>query len=211
MKLILLGPPGSGKGTLAKLIVQNKHLKHISTGDLFREKIKEESELALLIKNLINAGEYVPDEITNQVAKDAILEANKTNPAGFILDGYPRTVAQAQYLDSIIDIDDVIYLDVDKKVLLDRIVGRRICSNCGAIYNIYTNPKPKVENKCDRCGALLLQRKDDNLETATHRIDVYLEQTQPLIDLYTKKGLLKRYDGAKPAEQIYEDVLVLFK
>ena len=200
MKLIILGQPGSGKGTLAKLFVEEQGLKHISTGDLFRQKIQETTPEAIQIKTLINSGSFVPDEITNKIAKDAIMES----PENFILDGYPRTIAQAQYLDQIVDLDAAIYLEVEPEILIKRITGRRICKICGAIYNIYTQPIPKVLDECDKCHTKLFQRKDDNVETAHHRIELYERETQPLIEYYEKKGILKRVRSEGTAEEIFE-------
>ena len=204
MNIILVGAPGCGKGSLSKKIVSTYNLCHISTGDLFREAIKKDDEFANQIKSLITSGQYVPDSITNKIAADAIIDSfNKYD--GFILDGYPRTIDQALFLDTIANIDYVIYLKIDSKILIDRIISRRICPNCNSIYNIKYNPKPKNENICDHCGSLLMQRKDDNLETAKERINIYFEQTQSLIDYYSKKGILVEINAEQSIDQVFNE------
>lgn len=205
MKIILLGAPGSGKGSLAKLLVENFNLAHISTGDLFRAAINKDDAFAQQIKSIVASGQYVPDEITNKIAADAIIEATKTHP-GFILDGYPRTVDQANFLKEISDIDYVLYLDIDQDVLIKRITGRRICPNCGAIFNVNTAPKPLNGDVCTNCGALLIQRKDDNPEVATKRIAVYIEQTEPLIQFYENEGLLVKLNADQDLQSLFNEV-----
>lgn len=210
MNIILVGAPGCGKGSLSKKLLNKFNLAHISTGDLFREAIKKDDDFANEIKSIIASGKYVPDSITNKIASDAIVESLK-NHEGFILDGYPRTIDQANFLKTIANIDYVIYLKIDPSILVDRIVSRRICPNCGAIYNIKYNPKPKNENTCDVCNSLLMQRKDDNIDVAKDRIDIYFEQTQPLIDYYQEKGLLVEVDASKSIDEVYEEVLKILK
>ena len=205
MKIILLGAPGSGKGSIAKLLIENYKLAHISTGDLFRAAINKDDEFAQQIKSIVSSGQYVPDSITNKIASDAIIEASK-NYDGFILDGYPRTVDQANYLKEITSIDYVLYLDIDNEELIKRITGRRICPNCGAIYNVNTAPKPKNENVCDNCGSLLIQRKDDNLEVAKKRIDVYVEQTEPLIQFYDNEKILVKLNANQDLQSLFNEV-----
>lgn len=205
MKIILLGAPGSGKGSLAKLLVENFNLAHISTGDLFRAAINKDDAFAQQIKSIVASGQYVPDEITNKIAADAIIEATKTHP-GFILDGYPRTVDQANFLKEISDIDYVLYLDIDQDVLIKRITGRRICPNCGSIFNVNTSPKPLNGDVCTNCGALLIQRKDDNPEVATKRIAVYAEQTEPLIQFYEIEGLLVKLNADQDLQSLFNEV-----
>ncbi len=206
MNIILVGAPGCGKGSLSKKILSSYNFKHISTGDLFRDAIKKNDDFANQIKSIMASGQYVPDSITNKIASDAIIDSfNKYD--GFILDGYPRTIDQALFLDTIANIDYVIYLKIESKILIDRIVCRRICPNCGAIFNLKYNPKPKIENICDYCGSLLMQRKDDNLETAKERINIYFEQTQPLIDYYSKKGILVEINADQTIDEVYNDVL----
>lgn len=205
MKIILLGAPGSGKGSLAKQILDAYDLAHISVGDLFREAIKKEDDLAKEIKSLIGAGQLVPDSITNQVAKNAILKAC-AEKNGFILDGYPRTLAQAEFLKEVSDIDYVLYFDIDTEKLVNRIVGRRLCSNCGAIYNVNTTPKPKVLTNCDLCNGLLIQRKDDNQEVALKRIEIYNKETKPLIDFYKKENKLVVLDANLELDSLVAEV-----
>lgn len=205
MKIILLGAPGSGKGSIAKLLVENFKLAHISTGDLFRAAINKDDEFAQQIKSIVSSGQYVPDSITNKIASDAIMEASKTHD-GFILDGYPRTVDQANYLKEITNIDYVLYLDIDNEELIKRITGRRICPNCGAIYNVNTAPKPKNDNVCDVCGSLLIQRKDDNIEVAKKRIDVYVEQTEPLIQFYDNEKILVKLNANQDLQTLFNEV-----
>ncbi|MBU3830912.1 MAG: nucleoside monophosphate kinase [Candidatus Ureaplasma intestinipullorum] len=210
MNIILIGAPGCGKGSLSKKLLSNFNLAHISTGDLFRDAIKKDDDFANEIKSIIASGQYVPDSITNKIASDAILESLK-NHSGFILDGYPRTIDQANFLNGIANIDYVIYLKIDPSILIDRIISRRICPNCGAIFNIKYNPKPIKENVCDYCDSLLMQRKDDNINVAKDRIDIYFEQTQPLIDYYVEKGKLIEVDASKTIDEVYNEVLNIIK
>ncbi len=210
MNIILLGAPGSGKGSLANQLIKKFNLKHISTGDLFRQIISQESELANQIKAIVASGQYVPDSITNKIAIDAINES-LIDHSGFILDGYPRTIDQANYLNSLINIDYVFYLKIDFNILIDRICCRRVCTNCGAIYNLKLNPKPKVANICDNCNSLLTQRKDDNIDVAKKRIDIYFEQTEPLIEYYKNNNKLIEIDASKNIDIVYQEVIDIIK
>ncbi|GAA5414472.1 adenylate kinase [Ureaplasma ceti] len=205
MKIILLGAPGSGKGSLAKKLLTSYNLAHISTGDLFRAAINKDDDFAKEIKSIIASGQYVPDSITNKIAADAILEASN-HYDGFILDGYPRTIDQANYLKEVSGIDSVLYLDIDNSELIKRITGRRLCSQCGAIYNVNTSPKPANASVCDQCGGALIQRKDDNEEVAHKRIQVYMDQTKPLIDFYEAEGLLHTVNAAQDLDSLFNDV-----
>lgn len=207
MKIILLGAPGAGKGTISDLLSKDQNLVHISTGNLFREAIQKDDDLSWQIKNILNAGGLVSDDITNAVAKNAILKVCNENK-GFILDGYPRTINQAKFLDTIVDIDKVFYLKVDNDALIKRIIGRRVCPNCNAIYNVnLLELKPKIENECDVCHSVLVQRKDDNLETAQKRIDKYNEETFPLIEFYKAKNKLVEINGLDTIQNIYNNIL----
>ncbi|MDE6473184.1 MAG: nucleoside monophosphate kinase [Ureaplasma sp.] len=207
MKIILLGAPGAGKGTISDLLSKDQNLVHISTGNLFREAIQKDDDLSWQIKNILNAGGLVSDDITNAVARNAILKVCNENK-GFILDGYPRTINQAKFLDTIVDIDKVFYLKVDNDALIKRIIGRRVCPNCNAIYNInLLELKPKIENECDVCHSVLVQRKDDNLETAQKRIDKYNEETFPLIEFYKAKNKLVEINGLDTIQNIYNNIL----
>ncbi|RKD34133.1 adenylate kinase [Thermohalobacter berrensis] len=209
MRLILLGPPGAGKGTQASGIVKKYDIPHISTGDIFRKNIKEGTELGKKAKEYMDKGLLVPDEIVVAIVKDRIIEDDCKN--GFLLDGFPRTVAQADALDEELqnlglELDKVINIDVNKDVLIERAIGRRICKKCGATYHVKFNP-PKVEGKCDECGGELYQRKDDTEETVSKRIEVYLEQTKPLIDYYEEKGLLVNVDGEQDIGKVFSDIV----
>jgi adenylate kinase len=191
MNIILLGAPGAGKGTQAARISDSYKLPHISTGDIFRENIKNQTPIGLLAKSYIDAGKLVPDEVTCKIVEERIAREDCKN--GYMLDGFPRTIAQAEALDKITNIDLVINIEVDFSLLLDRLCGRRVCKDCGESSHLkWLNG----ETKCPRCGGELYQRKDDNPETVQSRLDVYSAQTAPLIEYYTKKGVLFNVDGS---------------
>ena len=191
MNIILLGAPGAGKGTLASQIVERYKLPHISTGDIFRENIKNQTEIGLLAKSYIDKGQLVPDEVTCKIVEDRISRDDCKN--GYMLDGFPRNTAQADALAKITKIDLVINIDVDFSLLMDRICGRRICKACGEGTHLkWLNGK----NVCPKCGGELTQRKDDNPETVQSRLDVYESQTAPLIAYYTEKGVIFNVDGS---------------
>lgn len=205
MRLVLLGPPGVGKGTQASNIVKKYKIPHISTGDIFRANIKEGTELGITAKGYMDKGLLVPDELVVSIVNDRLAKDDCAD--GFLLDGYPRTVDQAEALDKEliekgIKLDKVVNIDADKDILIERAIGRRICKKCGATYHVKNNP-PKDEGICDLDGGTLYQRDDDTVETVTTRIQVYLDQTQPLIDYYRKKGLLLDVDGTKPIEEVF--------
>lgn len=209
MRLILLGPPGAGKGTQAAGLVKKYNIPHISTGDIFRANIKEGTELGVLAKGYMDKGLLVPDELVVSIVKDRLTKDDCKN--GFLLDGFPRTVKQAEELDSEllslgIKLDRVVNIQADTDILIERAVGRRICKECGATYHIKNNP-PKVEGRCDIDNGDLYQRDDDNEETVSTRIKVYLEQTQPLIDYYQQKGLILNIDGTKSIEEIFQTIV----
>ncbi len=209
MRLILLGPPGAGKGTQASAIVKKYNIPHISTGDIFRANIKEGTELGKKAEEYMNKGLLVPDELVVSIVKDRITKDDCKN--GFLLDGFPRTVAQAEALDEelkemSLGIDKVINIEVEKDILIERIIGRRICKNCGATYHIKFSPA-KQDGICDICGGELHQRKDDTLDTVEKRIQVYMEQTKPLIDYYAQKGLLLNIDGTKDKEEVFREIV----
>lgn len=190
MKIILLGAPGSGKGTISNIICNEYNLMHISTGDLFRAQLKIDDDLTAQIKEFVLTGKYVPDWITNKIASDAI-ENSLSNYNGYILDGYPRTLSQVDYLnENYGQVDAAILLNVSNDTLIKRISGRHVCKNCNSIYNIYFFNKPKNESICDKCGGELIQRKDDALDVVQERITIYDEQTKPLIKYYQEKNLL---------------------
>ncbi|WP_425805380.1 adenylate kinase [Desulfitobacterium sp. Sab5] len=209
MRAILMGPPGAGKGTQAAVLIEKYHIPHISTGDMFRAAIKDGTSLGLKAKEFMDAGSLVPDEVTIGIVAERLAKADCTN--GFLLDGFPRTIAQADALDKILvdlhmKLDGVINIEVDEVKLLERLTGRRICRQCGATYHMVFNP-PSNSGSCDKCGGELYQRSDDTLETAKNRLDVYNSQTQPLIDYYQGKGVLKEINGDQEISKVLEDIL----
>lgn len=208
MNLILLGPPGAGKGTQAKLISSNFKVPHISTGDIFRANISQNTELGIRAKQYMDKGLLVPDEVTIDIVKDRLTKDDCKD--GFLLDGFPRTVKQAEALDEFLNkngskVDASILIDVPKENIFERMTGRRVCSKCGASYHIKFNPT-KVEGICDLCGSAVVQRKDDSEETVKERLDVYDKQTQPLVDYYKSKKVLKPVDGAQDINKVFEDI-----
>lgn len=208
LRLILLGPPGAGKGTQAAKIVSKYNIPHISTGDIFRKNIKEGTALGLKAKEYMDKGLLVPDDLVVSIVKSR-LEEDDCN-SGFLLDGFPRTVAQAEALDVELDtmkasLDKAIDVHVDKEILIDRAVGRRICRDCGATYHIKFNLSSKGD-LCGNCGGELYQRDDDTEQTVTKRIEVYINQTQPLIEYYGKKGILNTVDGTKEISEVFESI-----
>lgn len=208
MNVILLGPPGAGKGTQATTIVKEYQIPHISTGDIFRENIKNGTELGKKAQEYMNQGELVPDDLVIEIATDRL--AREDCHQGFLLDGFPRTVHQAEELDRFLEgrgdkVHHVLNISVAKEELIRRLIGRRVCKNCGATYHIETM-KPKVEGVCDVCGGELVQRADDNRETVENRIDVYEQQTMPLIDYYAKAGVLVHIDGSLGLENVFTKI-----
>ncbi len=201
MNIILLGAPGAGKGTEASKIVDDYKLPHISTGDIFRENIKNGTPIGLQAKSYIDQGLLVPDEVTCKIVEDRISREDCKN--GYMLDGFPRTIAQAEALDKITKIDLVINIDVDFSLLLARLCGRRVCKDCGESYHV---SRLNGETKCVRCGGELYQRKDDNPETVQSRLDVYTAQTAPLIEYYGKKGVLFNVLGNSSPEETHQVV-----
>ena len=209
MKLILLGPPGAGKGTQAANIIETFSIPHISTGDIFRKNIKEGTELGKKAKEYMDRGELVPDTLVVEIVEDR-LKAEDCK-SGFLLDGFPRTVFQAEALDKVLEnmgagLDYVINVVVDPELLVERAVGRRICRDCGSTYHIKYNP-PKEESVCDKCSGELYQRSDDNADTVTNRIRVYMDETSPLIEYYRVKGNLINVDGQQDIEKVFDDIL----
>lgn len=209
MRAILMGPPGAGKGTQAAVLVDKYQIPHISTGDMFRAAIKDGTALGLKAKEFMDAGSLVPDEVTIGIVAERLAKADCKS--GFLLDGFPRTIAQADALDKILvdlhmKLDGVINIEVDEAKLLERLTGRRICRQCSATYHMVFNP-PSKSSTCDKCGGELYQRSDDTLETAKNRLDVYNSQTQPLIDYYQGKGVLKEINGDQEISKVLEDIL----
>lgn len=208
MFMIIMGPPGAGKGTQAVNIVDTYKVPHISTGDMFREAMKNETEMGKLAKSYIEKGNLVPDDVTVGIVKERLNQPDCAN--GFLLDGFPRNESQAIALDNILKelnkkLDFAINIKVDNEKLIKRIVGRRICKNCGATFHVEFN-KPKQEGICDCCGSELIQRKDDTVETASNRLDVYDKQTAPLLDYYSKQGLLVNVNGDQSLEKVFTDI-----
>lgn len=209
MRIILLGPPGAGKGTQAAGIVEKYNIPHISTGDIFRKNIKEGTELGKKAKGYIDQGLLVPDELTVGLVTDRIAQSDCEK--GFMLDGFPRNVAQAQHLDEYlkevgISLDKVVNIEVDKDILVGRAVGRRICKSCGSTYHVEFNP-PKVDGVCDVCGGELYQRADDNEETVSKRIQVYLDETKPLVNYYSEEGIIANINGQQSIDNVFGDIV----
>ena len=209
MKIIMLGAPGAGKGTQAKKIAAKYSIPHISTGDIFRANIKNGTELGLKAKSYMDAGGLVPDEITIGMLLDRIHLADCEN--GYVLDGFPRTIPQAESLTEALKkngeaIDFAVNVDVPDENIINRMSGRRACLNCGATYHIVYNA-PKTENVCDTCGQELVLRDDDKPETVKKRLDVYHDQTQPLIDYYKNEGVLAEVDGTLDMEDVFQAIV----
>ena len=208
MNIILMGPPGAGKGTQAEKLVEQLGLVQISTGDMFRQAMKENTKAGASAKSYIDQGLLVPDEITNDIVKERLVQGNFGN--GFILDGYPRNVFQAESLEKIVEelnikVDAVVNIEVDFDKLVGRLSGRRICRNCGATYNLKFKPS-KVEGVCDKCGGELYQRSDEDEATVKTRLNTYVEQTKPLIDYYQAKGSLININGDQAMDEVFNDI-----
>ncbi len=201
MNIILLGAPGAGKGTQASLISDGFKLPHISTGDIFRENIKNQTPIGLLAKSYIDKGQLVPDEVTCKIVEERLEKADCKD--GYMLDGFPRTIAQAEALDKITKVDLVININVDFSLIMDRLCGRRVCKDCGESYHISRLNGATV---CSRCGGELYQRKDDNPETVQSRLEVYSAQTEPLIAYYKEKGLLFDVVSDSTPEALYVQI-----
>ena len=213
MRLILLGPPGAGKGTQAKRVIEEFDIPHISTGDIFRKNIKEKTELGQKVEGLLAEGKLVPDELTIEIVWDRLDQEDCKN--GFLLDGFPRTIPQAEALDEGLakrglKLDRVLNIDVDKDSLVKRLSGRRVCPNCGASYHIDNNP-PKVEGICDVCQTPVILREDDKEQTVLDRIKVYDSQTKPLVDFYNKQDLVFTVDGTLPIDEITNKLVTELK
>lgn len=207
-RILFVGPPGVGKGTQAFKLVEELKIPHISSGDMFREAISNKTELGKSAKSFIDKGELVPDDVTIGIVKERLLQNDCKK--GFLLDGFPRTIEQAKALDKILNkeelnLEKVIELKASDEILIERLIGRRICKNCGASFHLEFN-KPKRENVCDNCEGELYQRKDDNMESAKTRLNVYKKQTMPIIEYYNKKGIHSVIEGVGITEEIYNKI-----
>ncbi|MDZ4131938.1 MAG: adenylate kinase [Dethiobacteria bacterium] len=208
MLIILLGPPGAGKGTQAEKIVAKRDLTYISTGAILRSAVKAETTLGRKVRQFMDQGKLVPDELVVEIVKDRLMEPDCAN--GALLDGFPRTVVQAVFLDKVLPaiqagIDRVLSIEVNDDELVERLTGRRVCSDCGANFHIKFKP-PKVRNVCDQCGGDLYQRDDDSLETVKERLEVYKNQTEPLIKFYEEQDVLSTIDGNQDIDSVFKQI-----
>lgn len=208
MNIILLGPPGAGKGTQAEMIKANYPILHISTGDMFREAVGNKTAMGLEAKKYMDAGQLVPDEVTIGVVEERLSQPDCSN--GFLLDGFPRTIPQAEALDKVMaglgkSVDLALEITVPDSIIVERMTGRVSCNQCKAVYNTYFNPPAKA-GICDKCGGELVQRSDDKEETVKNRLKVYAEKTQPLLDYYAKAGKLESLDGNRDPQAVFKDV-----
>jgi adenylate kinase len=209
VRLILLGPPGAGKGTQAEKITKKYKIPHISTGDIFRDNIKNKTELGRIAKGYIDKGELVPDSVVSSIIEDRLLQEDTKN--GFLLDGYPRTINQAIVLDDMlkkhnIELDFVVKIKVNLDILVNRITGRRVCKECGATFHITFHP-PTKSGICDLCNGELFQRSDDNNDTVMNRINVYIKQTAPLIEYYTNQKIIKVINGEQSVNDVFDEII----
>jgi len=207
MKLIFLGPPGAGKGTLAALVAGLYKIPHISTGEIFRAAIREKTPLGLKVQAIIDAGQLVSDDITIELVRERLAKSDAKD--GFILDGFPRTIPQAEALAGIVSVDAAVNFDIADNDVVSRLSGRRVCKKCSQNYHV-DYMKPKVEGKCDKCGGDLFIREDDKIESITKRLEVYRSQTAPLIDYYRKNGKLTDIDARPASGVILESFQKLF-
>jgi adenylate kinase len=212
MRCILLGPPGAGKGTQAAVIRDRYNVAHISTGDILRSNVKEKTDLGQKARSYMEAGELVPDSLIIEMMRERLSQSDCNR--GFLLDGFPRTVSQAEALDSLledldVELDAVILLDVSDEVVVERLSGRRVCRDCGAIYHMKNHP-PKKEGICDLCGGELFQRKDDTEEVIRQRLGVYHQQTSPLIEYYRSSGILKAVNAEVSSDSVLAVIEDLF-
>lgn len=208
MNLVLFGPPGAGKGTQGTVLAEKRGLMKISTGDILRDAVRAGTTLGLEAKKFMDAGELVPDSVILGLVREAIQDAG----SGFIMDGFPRTIAQAEGVDQMLremdkGVDAVVILEVPDEALVQRLSGRRSCPNCGAVYNVYFD-KPKQDERCDRCNSELVQRADDRRDTVVRRLEVYKQQTSPIIEYYQQKGADVNFiDGDRDIEAVQRDIL----
>lgn len=213
MKLVLLGPPGAGKGTLAGFLKDELDVPHVSTGDILREEMKNNTPLGQEVKQYVESGGLVPDEVVTKLVEHKF-SSSAGIEKGYMLDGFPRTEKQAEDLDAILanlnkPIDYAVYLDSSLPVVIKRLTGRRVCRDCGAIFHVENMP-PKQEGICDACGGEVYQRPDDNEETVKTRMDVYLKNTKPVVDYYEAQGKLKKVDADKDSKEVQQDLMKIF-
>ena len=204
---VFLGPPGAGKGSLAVKVAADYKIPHISTGDIFRDNIKRQTPLGVKVKAIIDSGSLVSDDLTSELVKDRLAQDDCKN--GYILDGFPRTIPQAEMLDGLVSDIKCVNFEIADEIVIKRLSTRRVCKGCGANYNVLTLP-PKVEGVCDKCGAELYQRDDDKQESILHRMDVYREQTEPLISYYTNKGKVTNVDSSIETDILLGDFKKIF-
>lgn len=202
MNIILLGAPGAGKGTQASKIVEEYNLPHISTGDIFRANIQAETPIGVIAKHHIDQGHLVPDDLTCEIVEERLAQ-DDCKQRGYLLDGFPRTIPQAEMLDRIETIDAVVNINVDTSLLMERLCGRRVCSSCRESYHV---SRLNGATTCEKCGGQLFQRKDDNPETVASRLQVYTAQTAPLIDYYTKKGVIVNVQGNASPDEVFAEI-----
>lgn len=212
MNIVLLGPPGAGKGTQGVVLSKSYQIPHISTGDILREAVKSATPLGKKAKMFMDSGELVPDEVVVGIVVDSLGQDDAKK--GYILDGFPRTLKQAEELDAALKrkasgIDMALYFEIPEDIAIERLTGRRVCKKCGANFHIKNIPT-KIEGICDKCGAELFQRPDDKLETVKNRLKVYARQTRPLIEYYTKKGILKKVSGALDVKDLFKELRQIF-
>ncbi len=211
MRIVLLGPPGAGKGSLAGVIKDMLHIAHISTGDMLREEMKKGSSLGLEIKGLIEKGSLVSDEIVTRLVEQRLSSNDADLKTGYMLDGFPRTVQQAKDLDKILTrigqpLDFALNMEASLDIILMRLTGRRVCKKCGALFHLRNKPS-KVADVCDECGGVLYQRSDDNEATIVKRMDIYTQSTKPIVDFYAQTGRLKQVSGDKETAQVRDDLV----
>lgn len=207
MNFIFLGPPGAGKGSLAVKVAEDYKIPHISTGDIFRANIKAQTPLGVKVKAIIDSGSLVSDDLTFELVKDRLSQDDCKN--GFILDGFPRTIPQAELLSSLVPEVAVVNFQIKDEIVIKRLSTRRVCKSCGANYNVLTLP-PKKEDVCDKCGGEIIQRDDDKQESILHRMDVYREQTEPLINYYTEKGKIYNFDASIETSELLGEFKKVF-